>query len=61
MFVQSTPHFPGGCASGSIELDVVNVVIANTSKADLLGTTVSGRTCIGANGLSLVKGTTLTL
>jgi hypothetical protein len=62
LFVESTPHFPGGCTTGSGELDVVNTVISNTSKAPLLGTTVSGRLCFGPGlQVSLVKGTTFTL
>lgn len=52
----------GGCKTGSVEQDVTGTVTANTSRAHILGTTMSGRVCVdGAGNQSLVKHTTLTL
>jgi hypothetical protein len=52
----------GGCKTGSTEEDFTGTVTANTSKAKILGTTVSGRACISpSGGISLVKHTTLSL
>ena len=60
--VSVTSPGQGGCKTGSTEEDFTGTVTANTSKANILGNTVSGRACANAAGnLSLVKHTTLTL
>jgi len=52
----------GGCKTGSVEQDITGTVTANTSKADILNTTVSGRVCVdGAGNQNLVTHTTLVL
>jgi len=52
----------GGCKTGSVEQDVTGTVTANSSKADILNTTMSGRVCVdGAGNQNLVKHTTLVL
>ena len=56
------PQGQGGCKAGSAEQDITGTVTANTSKAHILGTAVSGRVCVDAAGnQSLVKHTTFTL
>jgi uncharacterized protein (DUF2147 family) len=60
--VSVTSPGQGGCKTGSTEEDFTGTVTANTSKANILGTTVSGRACVnGAGGITLVKHTTLVL
>ena len=57
-----TPQDPGACKTGSAEQDITGVVTADTSKANLVGTAVSGRVCVDASGnQTLVKHTTFTL
>ena len=60
--VSVTSPGQGACQKGSTEEDFTGTVTANTSKANILGDTVSGSLCVDAAGnLSLVKHTTLTL
>jgi hypothetical protein len=60
--VSITSPGQGDCAKGSTEEDLTGTVTANTSKADLLGTTVSAQACLdGSGNVSLVKHTTAKL
>ena len=60
--VNFAPQGQGGCKTGSAEQDITGTVSADTSKANLVGTAVSGRVCVDSAGnQSLVKHTTFTL
>lgn len=60
--VNFAPQGQGGCKTGQAEQDITGTVTANTSKAHILGTAISGRVCVDAAGnQSLVKHTTFTL
>ena len=60
--VNFAPQGQGGCKTGSAEQDITGTVTADTSKAKLVGTAVSGRVCVDpAGNQSLVKHTTFVL
>jgi hypothetical protein len=60
--VSVTSPGQGSCAATSTEEDFTGTVTADTSKANLSGTTVSGSACVdGSGNISLVKHTRLSL